>query len=128
MKSKKLKKKSNQINNEPHIEFITDRRIKLIKKFEVEFQDGKDHHYFTIPKGFVSDGASIPKIFWSLGFTPFQGKTLPASLVHDYFYKNHIPDRKFADYCFYHLLKKYKVNFVKRFIYWFFVRLFGKYK
>lgn len=50
-------------------------------------------HYFryistcgtiTVPTGFLTDGASVPKIFWNI-FDPF-GPFFPAALVHDYLY------------------------------------------
>ena len=36
----------------------------------------------VVPEDFVSDGASVPQIFWSL-FPPF-GKYLEAAIVHDW--------------------------------------------
>lgn len=43
---------------------------------------------FKIPKGFIFDGASIPRIMWSImNFTPI-GYHMPAALVHDYLYRN----------------------------------------
>ena len=38
----------------------------------------------TIPKCFFTDGASVPKIFWSV-FSPW-GSYFSAALVHDYLY------------------------------------------
>ena len=37
----------------------------------------------TIPKGFQSDGASVPRALWSI-YPPF-GKYLEAAVVHDWF-------------------------------------------
>jgi len=39
---------------------------------------------FTIPKGFITDGASIPRIFWSVFVGPFYPKNLEASVQHDF--------------------------------------------
>lgn len=36
-----------------------------------------------VPYGYITDGASIPRIFWSL-IPPFQPKILPAVIAHDY--------------------------------------------
>lgn len=36
-----------------------------------------------IPKGFKSDGASIPRFFWSF-FPPFRSEYLSACVIHDY--------------------------------------------
>ena len=40
----------------------------------------------VIPKGFETNGADIPRIFWSI-IPPFKPKYLPAVLVHDYLIK-----------------------------------------
>lgn len=39
---------------------------------------------FTIPKGFITDGASTPRIFWSVFGGPFCPKNLEASVQHDF--------------------------------------------
>lgn len=38
----------------------------------------------TVPAGFLTDGASVPRIFWNI-FSPF-GSYFPAALIHDYLY------------------------------------------
>lgn len=40
---------------------------------------------WTAPKGAVVDGASIPKVFWSLVGGPWDDKYREASVVHDYY-------------------------------------------
>ena len=37
----------------------------------------------VIPKGFVSDGASVPRLLWTI-YPPF-GQYLEAAIVHDYY-------------------------------------------
>ena len=37
----------------------------------------------VVPKGFVSDGASVPRALWNV-YPPF-GKYLEAAIVHDYY-------------------------------------------
>ena len=39
---------------------------------------------FTIPEGFITDGASIPRILWSVFGGPFCPKNLEASVQHDF--------------------------------------------
>lgn len=46
-----------------------------------ETRDGK---VITVPKGYVSDGASIPRWLWSVAGSPFTGRYVPAAFVHDY--------------------------------------------
>lgn len=38
----------------------------------------------TVPRGTLTDGASVPKIFWSI-FSPI-GSYFPAALIHDFLY------------------------------------------
>jgi len=58
----------------------------------------------TIPKGFHTDGASVPKVFWNI-FSPF-GSYFSAALVHDFLYSKDsddlffVSDRKEADRIF----------------------------
>jgi len=58
----------------------------------------------TIPKGFYTDGASVPKMFWNI-FSPW-GSYFSAALVHDYLYSKDsddsfpVADRKEADLIF----------------------------
>ena len=58
----------------------------------------------TVRKDFVFDGASIPRIFWSLIGAPQAGKHAHASLIHDWLYVHKFVDgmdikvgRKWAD-------------------------------
>lgn len=45
----------------------------------------KDYQIYgvKVPKGYVTDGASIPRIFW-IFFPPNKPQYLAASVVHDY--------------------------------------------
>lgn len=47
----------------------------------------KDHVRLTIPKGFKTDFASSPRLFWLLGMAP-TGILLVPSLFHDFGYQN----------------------------------------
>lgn len=41
--------------------------------------------FITIPAGFITDGASCPKILWSL-CSPMTGPQAEAAVMHDWFY------------------------------------------
>jgi hypothetical protein len=59
---------------------------KLVEKYVVNLPSGNLLH---IPKDFMWDGASIPRVFWKLlDMTPYDPRVLRASCVHDYLY-NH---------------------------------------
>ena len=75
-----------------------------------EFADGRDWMIFEtieysignscvkiiVPKGFVTDYASIPKPLWSFGLPP-HGKYGKAAIIHDYLYWKQDCTRKQAD-------------------------------
>jgi hypothetical protein len=46
---------------------------------------GKTHERIVVPKGFVTDFASIPQALWSIGLSR-QGQYSRAAVVHDYLY------------------------------------------
>ncbi|MBQ9501870.1 MAG: DUF1353 domain-containing protein [Lentisphaeria bacterium] len=60
---------------------------------------------FVIPRGFESDGASVPRLFWRLVCPPLDPEAVRAGIAHDYIYRTQ-PEgwtRKDADlmlYCF----------------------------
>ena len=67
---------------------------------------------FTVPKGFVTDGATIPKIFWNI--LPPVHRYFPAAIVHDYLLST--GTRSFADRHFKIALKELDISKVRRFI------------
>lgn len=61
---------------------------------EIKFVDGQVLT-IVVPKGFVSDGASVPWFFWKI-VPPF-GNYLRAAVVHDYLYRVGCLSRRVAD-------------------------------
>jgi hypothetical protein len=60
----------------------------------------------TVPAGFVTDFASIPRLFWTL--IPKLGPYNMAAVIHDYLYRTQ-PDgwtRRMADEVFYDLMRE----------------------
>lgn len=43
----------------------------------------------TVPAGFESDGASVPRFFWRVVFPPGDADALRAAILHDYIYREH---------------------------------------
>lgn len=70
----------------------------------------------TVPPGFRFDGASAPRVFWSV-IPPFKG-TKKAACVHDWLCKNAKGplDRHIADLLFYIMLLEAGLNRVRSFI------------
>ena len=81
----------------------------------------------TVPAGFSSDGASVPRFFWRLVFPPGDQKALRAAFVHDWLYRTH-PEgwiREAADLLFLKLLLKDGMPKFRAVLAWLGVRLFG---
>lgn len=60
----------------------------------------------SIPVGFESDGASVPRFFWRVVFPPGDSRALYAAFVHDCIYRTHPIGwtKEDADKIFEHLL------------------------
>jgi hypothetical protein len=60
------------------------KRWRLIERFSVyTYQFGEEKVWIEIPEGFMTDFASIPKIF--IPFLEWRDKFNKASVVHDFF-------------------------------------------
>ena len=57
---------------------------------------GDTNDFIIVPAGFVTDLASIPQAFWSMGLTP-QGQYSRAAIIHDYLYWSQKCTRDQAD-------------------------------
>lgn len=92
----------------------------------------------TVPKGFVTDYASIPRVFWSL-LSSWE-KYGPAAIIHDYLYdrgnrilvpipkkpyKKAQNTRKLSDQIFYHCMYQLGVGAITRQLIYWTVRCFG---
>jgi len=82
----------------------------------VSYHSRKFDEFVTVPIGFKTDFASIPRIARVL--INRNGKSREAAVVHDYLYKRHIYSRKIADHIFLEAMQDSDVNvFVRRSMY-----------
>lgn len=79
-----------------------------------------------IPKGYLWDGASIPRVFWPIVGSPFDPKLMAPSLYHDFKYDVGLGARKDADLGFRKLLIVNGVSKSRAKVMYFAVRLGGK--
>ena len=81
----------------------------------------------VIPKGFRTDGASVPRLFWFI-FPPNRTDYLPCAIIHDYLCDK--GEYRKADEYFKECLKELKVDKFSRTIMYLAVRLYHliKYK
>ena len=106
--------------------------LKVKKLFNENYILLEDFRYqinrmcITIPKGFVTDFASIPKMLHLV--IPKHGKYDIAAVVHDFLYSElNVTgiNRKLADKIFYHIMKETEVNSNTRKKFYKAVRYFG---
>jgi len=88
-------------------------------EFVIDFQN------VTIPAGFISDGASIPRALWCLLDPPVTASTLVPSIIHDYLYRYQICTREAADSMYDDLLRKNGYSAIKRWLVYKGLRWFG---
>lgn len=97
------------------------------KNFEVmkPFAYEHDNDLIIVPNGYITDFASIPKLFWRVVGHPV-GKHGKAAVIHDYLYSSHLYSKKESDRIFYDAMRISGVSWWKRSIMYNTVRWFGK--
>ena len=79
---------------------------------------------FYVPRGFVTDFASTPRLSW-LWFPPSDPLYAAPAVIHDWLYETHRTSRKDADGIFLRQMRELGVSSVRRAIIYRTVRLFG---
>ena len=82
---------------------------------------------FVIPRGFESDGASVPRFLWRIVFPPIDPTAVRAGVSHDYIYRVQPPGwtRKEADQMFLCFLIEDGLSPFRARLAYYGVRLFG---
>lgn len=80
----------------------------------------------TVPKMFVTDGASVPRAFHNI-LAPMAGAHAEAAIIHDFLYSldSHSVTRKFADQKFYDLMRDNGTPWFRAKLAYRTVRMFG---
>lgn len=104
-----------------YVEILDNRKFVVLEDFSVVTKDGE---VITVPEGFTTDAASIPRLFWS--FLPPLGRYTKAAVVHDYLYRTHLKTKEDADKIFLWLMEDLGVEKVRRTVMYYAVKLFGK--
>lgn len=99
-------------------------RWQVMEPFEYHVGKEDSTEVITIPKWFITDFASIPRIFWTLVGSP-TGRYSKAAVVHDWLYHRQYYERNEADKIFLEAMQVLKVPWWKRRIMWLAVRVFG---
>ena len=84
---------------------------------ELSFENSK--YKVTIKPGLLTDGASIPKVFWSIIGCPLNGKYVGSALIHDGLYASHVLSKEESDLLFLDMMEHNKVSLWRRkLMYW----------
>ncbi|EKZ3211521.1 DUF1353 domain-containing protein [Salmonella enterica] len=105
------------------LEMLDHRLWRVYEPFEF-YLSSDSSDVIAVPAGFVTDLASVPRIFWTL--LPPDGKYAKAAIIHDYLYDNALRTKKEADLIFLDGMTVLGVPKWKRTIMYYAVRLFGK--
>jgi hypothetical protein len=90
------------------------------------FRFESEYGAITVPTGFLTDGASIPRIFWSI-LSPF-GQYFPAAIIHDFLYSSSNDEftRGESDEIFLDAMDEIGVGFLTRYTIYTAVRIGGR--
>ncbi|EAV2404757.1 DUF1353 domain-containing protein [Salmonella enterica] len=105
------------------LEMIGHYNWRVYEPFEFYLSDDSSD-VISVPAGFVTDLATVPRIFWIL--LPPDGKYAKAAIIHDYLYDNALRTKYEADRIFLDGMKVLGVPRWKRTIMYLAVRLFGR--
>lgn len=125
---------------QPDIYYINEKLAVTTENYQFNIEIDGIVYWIEIPLGFVFDGATIPRIAWSIvGLTPF-GAHNGATVIHDYLYykegeilplalstKELIIKRKLVDKLFIRHLKELGFNKFQLLMIAFFIRVGGLY-
>ncbi len=102
---------------------ISSRRWRVARSFKYYVGYEKSKEVISIPAGFETDFASVPRLFWSI--IPPDGRHTQAAVLHDYLYHKHIYSRKKSDKIFLEAMKVLRVSWWRRHVMYRAVRMFG---
>lgn len=84
-----------------------------------------DGRIVVIPPGYVTDGLSVPRMFWPV-LSPYKDRrTIHASTVHDHQYEYHTCTRPQSDAFLRDDLVRHGFPLILSYVIWICVRLFG---
>ena len=106
------------------VEVIDNFKFRIIEEFSYHVGSYDSEDKITVPVGYETDFASIPKFMW--GVLPPHGKYAKAAVIHDYLYSHAIISKEYADNVFNEAMTVLGVNDNLRFLMFSAVKLFGK--
>ena len=83
------------------------KRYMLMKDFELK------EYNVLVPRSFLTDGASIPNIFWSLTYPPYHPCIIAGAVVHDWIFLNHQMSQDDANKLLHEIMTRNGANSIK---------------
>jgi len=105
------------------IKMLPNERFELAESFDFHVGHVGSGEVITVPKGFITDLTSTPRIFWPL-VSP-HGYHSKAAVLHDYLLIKGIKTKKYADDVFNEALAVLDVPRLKRFVMYKAVQIFS---
>jgi len=99
------------------IQPLRNNRYKILK--DIKYKD------IIVPKGYMTNGANIPRIFWSI-FPPNKSDYMPAVIIHDYL--TDMKEYQKADQYFKDIMREIRINKTIITIFYYGVRIYHKLK
>jgi hypothetical protein len=82
-------------------------------RINTEYHFLLDDVEYIIPAGWISDGASIPRLLWPVLGSPFVGKHRAGCILHDFLYWKNVESQNYSDLCMYHKNRLDGVGWIK---------------
>ena len=98
-------------------------KLQPLKSHKFKLLEPVKYKDIEVPKGFTSDGASVPRFAWFI-FPPNRTDYLPCAIIHDYLCD--LEQYNKADKYFKECLKHLQVNKIHRCIMYYAVRIYHK--
>lgn len=91
------------------------------------FRAARDGVVWLVPRGLVTDGASVPPLFWLVAGHPYSPSSIRAAILHDWMCRDHSHglSSPAVHRVFYEALRADGVAWVRAKLMWLAVRLFG---
>ena len=105
-------------------EEIDVQKWKILENFIFYRGSINDNDVYLVPRGFITDGASVPRQLWSI-MPPVGAKYSKAAVIHDMLYATEMVTRAEADKIFLEAMKVLKVSKWKRWSMYLAVRAAG---
>ena len=112
-----------QFTTPADLRMLADDKWELLSPFSFYVGEPEANEWITVPKGFVTDLASIPRILWPV--LPPSGEYAKAAILHDYLYRYGRKGRRYADAVFYEAMGVLGVARWRKWLLYAAVRSFG---